>query len=193
MARVELTEALLRATPLPGNAEGDDKDARGAVPCVGGGAEVPGGILLAAGAALRAGGGKPQVAAARSVAAGLALAIPKARVTPLDETAAGEIEPAEGARIARRLGRCAAGVLGPGMLDEEGAGALEGAAEPRARLVIDAAALAGLRPLHAPPLAGRVAITPHAGEMARLLGVSRERVEADRRGAARGAPVRWWR
>lgn len=194
-ARVD--EALLRATPLPRHEEGDDKDARGAVLCVGGSAEVPGGVLLAAVAALRAGAGKLQIATVRSAAMGMALAVPEARVTPLDETEAGEIAAREGERLAKRLARCAACVLGPGMMDPEEAGklavaTLEGAAEGgKARFVLDAAALSGVwhlsGALRAGPLAGRVAITPHAGEMAHLLGVDRGEVERDRLAAAREA------
>ncbi len=191
-----VTEASLRAMPLPRHADGDDKDARGRVLVIGGGVEVPGGVLLAGIAALRAGAGKLQIATVRDVAPGLALAVPEARVTGLDQTAEGEIAGGDAARLARRACACDAVLLGPGMMGGEDAaaltaGLLRGCAEAGPFFVLDAAALHRLRncrdTLRGPALAGRVVITPHAGEMATLLGIERETVQADRLGAARRA------
>jgi hydroxyethylthiazole kinase-like uncharacterized protein yjeF len=99
-------------------------------------------------------------------------------------------------RLARRAAACDAVLLGPGMMGGGDAasltaGLLGGCTEPGPAYVLDAAALHRLRDcrdtLRAPALAGRVVITPHAGEMATLLGVEREAVQADRLGAARQA------
>ncbi len=192
----EITEELLRSMPLPRHGEGDDKDARGRVLVIAGSAEVPGGALLAAVAALRAGAGKLQVATVRSVATAMALALPEARVTGLEETSAGEIAVGEAERLAARGAGADAVLLGPGMMDVDCAGRLAAAilgrcAEVPASFVLDAAAMQALPDCRAAvrggPLAGRVVVTPHAGEMARLLGASREAVQADRLGAAREA------
>ena len=51
---VEVTEGTLHEWPLP--EPGSDKDARGEVLVVGGGARTPGGVLLAGEACLRVGG-----------------------------------------------------------------------------------------------------------------------------------------
>jgi hydroxyethylthiazole kinase-like uncharacterized protein yjeF len=191
-----VTEESLRATPLPRHGDDADKEARGAVLVIGGSVEVPGGVLLAGLAALRAGAGKLQIATCRSVAAGMALTVPEARVTGLDETPGGEIAAEEAGRLVERIARCDAALVGPGMTEAEAAARLtsrllEGCAEAGVPLVLDAAALHGLRDrreaLRGSGLAGRVVITPHAGEMARLLGVTRDAVLADRLGAAREA------
>lgn len=62
-----------------------------------------------------------------------------------------------------------------------------------ATLVLDAAAILALRLDDAllDPLDGRVVITPHAGEMASLLGVDKRAVEDDPRGVARDAARRF--
>jgi len=66
---------------------------------------------------------------------------------------------------------------------------LLGRMEPGPGIVLDAAALRGLRGCEEVLRrhAGRVVLTPHAGEMATLLGASREEVLADRLAAARRA------
>jgi ADP-dependent NAD(P)H-hydrate dehydratase len=191
----EVTPALLRTMPLPRHGDGEDKDARGRVLVIAGSTEVPGGALLAGIAALRAGAGKLQLAVPGSVAPGLALALPEARVTGTAETPAGEIAAAEADRLATRAGGCDAVLLGPGMMDGENAGALATGllarcAESGVPFVLDAAAMHRLRDCRGVlrgGLAGRVIVTPHAGEMATLLGVPRDAVLADRLGAAREA------
>jgi hydroxyethylthiazole kinase-like uncharacterized protein yjeF len=192
----EVDEALLRGMPLPRHMDGDDKDARGRVLVVAGSREVPGGALLAALGALRAGAGKLQVATAASVAPGLALALPEARVTGLPETEDGEVAPDAAEVLAQRVGQADSVVVGPGMMEGGlactlAARLLGHAAGTATRFVLDAAALHhpdALRTvLREAGLAGRVVVTPHAGEMATLLGIPRDAVLADRLGAAREA------
>lgn len=191
-----VSESLLRTMPLPQHREGDDKDARGRVLVIAGSAEVPGAALLSGLASLRAGAGKLQIATARSVAVPLALAVPEARVTGLQETQEGEISPDEAKRLAERIDQSDAVVIGPGMMDGDIAGRLthrllttSGASATR--FVIDAAALHRLGTfgpaIREGGTAGRIVITPHAGEMATLLGTSIEEVLSDRLGAARKA------
>lgn len=195
MSRPEpVTPELLRAMALPRHQEGDDKDGRGRVLVVGGSVEVPGAALLAGIGALRAGAGKLQMATCRSVAPHLAVAAPEARVSGLDETPGGGISPEEAERLAGRADRCDALLLGPGMMDQDDEAwllteRLLARMECGPCVVLDAAALpkldgggAALR-----PHAGRVVLTPHAGEMAKLLGVPKAEVEADPVGAARRA------
>jgi ADP-dependent NAD(P)H-hydrate dehydratase len=193
---VPVTDELLRTMPLPQHREGDDKDARGRVLVVAGSAEVPGAAMLSGLAALPAGAGKLQIATARSVAVALALAVPEARVTALEETPKGEIEPAEGGRLAERLGQSDSVVIGPGMMDGCTAGLLTrrlltACDAGNTRFVIDAAALHRLRDcenaIRDSGAAGRIVITPHAGEMATLLDLPIEEVLADRLAAARRA------
>ena len=106
--------------------------------------------------------------------------------------------PLKGASIPGRRGvgfrvraqRVDAVLIGPGMVEGEDTAALTSAlcatASANASLVLDAAALCGLRP-HAETvraLGGRIVMTPHAGEMAQLLDRSREEIEADPLSAA---------
>ena len=65
-----ITPELLRTMPLPQHEQGADKDSRGRVLVGAGSRDVPGAALLAGVGALRAGGGKLQVATVRSVARG---------------------------------------------------------------------------------------------------------------------------
>lgn len=183
-----VTAELLGRLALPQPSQQGDKEDRGRVLVVAGSTEVPGGALLAAVAALRAGAGKLQVATVASVAPHLGLALPEALVSGLAETAAGGIDPGAAEVLLPRMARCNAVLIGPGMMDEEAVAALvlrvlaglDGGADGPA-LVLDAAALTGLGAardlLHR--YGGRVVATPHAGEMAGLLGISREEVTAD--------------
>lgn len=189
---VNLTADLLRGRPLPRHGDDDDKEGRGRVLVIGGSVEVPGAALLAAVGALRAGAGKLQIATCRSVAPNLGLVVPEALVVGLPETAEGGIAPDAAESLVARADRCDAVLLGPGMEDQPAVDALAAALIAGTRrpvLVLDAAALMGLR-AHKDALrahAGRVVLTPHAGEMAGLLGISRDEVVADQAGTARRA------
>lgn len=185
----------LRAHPLPGFDAVSDKDARGRVLVAGGSREVPGGILLAAEAALRAGAGKLQVATVASVAPAMALRLPEARVIGLEETADGGVAPGAAGRLAELAGRVNALCLGPGMMEAEEAGALAAAllrAVPQPLcFLLDAAAICGLGPGATGRHAGRLVLTPHAGEMAQMLRRPRDLVEADPLTAGREAARRF--
>ncbi len=188
-----VSAALLRGMPLPEHREGEDKNSRGRVLVIGGSTEVPGAAWLSGLAALRAGAGKLQIVTVRSMAPHLALAMPEARVTGLAETPAGGIDPAEAGRLAGRTAGVDAVVLGPGMLDADAVASLTrrllAEAEGCPAFVLDAEALAGLRYCR-PALrrhAGRLVVTPHAGEMAGLLDLPKAQVEADPLGVARQA------
>src|SRR3954466_12454619 len=82
----DVDAALLRAWPLPTPTMQADKEVRGHVLILGGSREMPGAVILAATAALRAGAGKLTIATGNSVAQLVALALPEARVIGLSET-----------------------------------------------------------------------------------------------------------
>jgi hydroxyethylthiazole kinase-like uncharacterized protein yjeF len=182
----------LRAHPLPVPAADDDKTQRGTVQVVGGCSEVPGAVLLAGEAALRAGAGKLRMATVRSLAPHLAMAMPEALVIALDETPEGIIAPGAAQALLPRLNNCAALLLGPG-LPSDGAEPLVSTLleklETGRGLVLDAGALCDLvsRPELLRRHAGHSVVTPHAGEMASLLGIPKEEVSADPLAAARRA------
>ncbi|CAO3414910.1 NAD(P)H-hydrate dehydratase [Azospirillum endophyticum] len=195
-AEISVTARLLRGMPLPLPDGDGDKETRGRALVVAGSVPVPGGALLAGIGVLRAGAGKLQIATAASIAPHLGLALPEALVAGLPETPEGGIAAEAAGTLADRASRCDTVLIGPGMMDEAAVADLTADLLTRLergdrgpRFVLDAGALAGLgrdpAPLHRHE--DRVVITPHAGEMAGLLGCSREQVEADPLGTARRA------
>jgi ADP-dependent NAD(P)H-hydrate dehydratase len=183
MSAVEITRALLAGMPVP-QPEGGSKDERGRLLIVAGSREVPGAALLAGTAALRAGAGKLQIATAESVAVPLAIAVPEALVIGFPETQAGGIDGRSHERLHGAIERSDAVLIGAGMIEDDATADLTGALLRRAEsasFVLDAAALIHLAgdPDPVKSCDGRVVLTPHAGEMAQLIGRSREAVEAD--------------
>ena len=189
MTAIPIIDAdLLQTLPLPQPTAGS-KEERGRVCIIGGSREVPGAVLLAAMGALRAGAGKLQVATVESRAASLAIAMPEALVIGVQETPAGGVQAGAIDSMAARWSNSHAMLVGPGMVEEQDTHQilkflLDSIGE--AILVVDAGALpqitdlGGNLHLHA----GRIIITPHAGEMANLLGVNKDVVEADPTSAA---------
>ena len=185
---VAVTASLLRRWQLPKPGESADKSDRGVALVIGGAVEIPGAPLLAAVAALRVGVGKIQLAAPRSAATSLGVALPEARVFPLPESGDGFLDRKSGARAADCSRDADAILIGPGMLNDD---AIRGFMDEALRrfadqpLVIDAVAISALR-------GGRyrftgdtrVVLTPNAGEMAKLTGEKPESIEADPRGIA---------
>ncbi|MFL6254957.1 MAG: NAD(P)H-hydrate dehydratase [Pyrinomonadaceae bacterium] len=167
--------------PLPWPDEGGDKEERGRVLIVGGATEMPGAVILAATAALRAGAGKLQIATCRSIARAVAVAVPEARVFALPETRAGAVAVSGADEISRRAKEVNAVLIGPGMTDLGAAARLVRKVLPqigKAVVVLDAAALSCFtetpRCLH--DLDCKAVLTPHAGEMATMLGVDKSAV-----------------
>ncbi len=161
---------------LPRADDSHGKESRGSVLVVGGSAEIPGAVLLAGTAALRVGAGKLQLASVVSIAPWLALAMPEARVLPLPEAPEGEI-----AQLSPGLLQAAreadAMVIGPGSEATsqwwEDVRLLTNAA--RGTVVLDAGALGALAGNQ--EATRRCVLTPHAGEMASLTGLSLDEVE----------------
>ncbi|MBA2444246.1 MAG: NAD(P)H-hydrate dehydratase [Nocardioidaceae bacterium] len=184
-ARV-ITPMLLRKWPLP--AAEDDKESRGRMVVVGGGSETPGAILLAAEAALRAGGGKLQVVTGSRIAPHLALALPEALVRGIPDRSDGSLD-AESAQLVLELASEADVVLiGPGLVGKESVRSLTTSivTELRVPMVLDALSLAAVTDNHecVHHLAGNVVLTPNLSELAITLGWSRSQVEDDPAAAA---------
>ncbi len=182
--QTEITPAFLAGWPLPQHDDGDDKEGRGRIFVAGGSPEIPGALILSSLASLRAGAGQLKIATARSVARHVAAAVLEAWVVPLPETPGGGFDPACVGTLAEDASNANAVLIGPGMQDEEATSALLQALLPQVHaptVVLDAAALACLHDaphlLH--PLKGNVIVTPHAGEMAGILGRSKDEIKAD--------------
>ena len=184
----EIGPELLRAIPLPSLSAESDKEERGRVLVVAGGAAVPGAATLTGLAALRVGAGKLQLAATEQCAIALGMAVPEARIISTPMTPEGEIAGSDDLLAA--TARSDMVILGPGMMEGPGLGDLVErlvSAADNATLVIDAAAMSVLRPEGGAvkAAAGRLVLTPHAGEMAALLDCSKAQVLEDLAGAAR--------
>ncbi len=194
-ACIPVTPHLLRERGLP-PPEADSKDARGRVLVVAGCLEVPGAILLSAEAALRAGAGKVRIATCRDLAVPVGLAMPEARVLALPQSPDGRVSAEAAGVVIEQARACDAALIGPGMMDDgETSGLVRAllADPPAGALVLDAGAMAALAgdPARTHRLERPAVITPHAGEMARLLGVERSAIEADPLAAAREAAARF--
>lgn len=186
----------LRANPLPMPADNTNKNARGQVLVIGGSTLVPGGLILTAEAALRAGAGKVQIASVSSVTLGIGLAMPEVATIALGEIGDGDIDVAQFARLESSLAACDVVVLGPAMASSDAAADMTEEllsfldnAEQSPVLVLDAAALLSL-PKHRASVkkcAAPVLLTPHMGELAALLETEIADVENDPFGMVRKA------
>ncbi|QYF93910.1 NAD(P)H-hydrate dehydratase [Massilia sp. PAMC28688] len=197
---VTLDAAALRGWPLPMPSPGGDKEERGHVLILGGSREMPGAVILAATAALRAGAGKLTVATGSSVAQLVAMAMPEARVIGLRETAEGGFRHEAVAELNPLADRVSAILVGPGMQDEAATAALVRSLLPRLNgtsVVLDACAM-GI--ILNPDLDGEgapfrfeqpVVLTPHAGEMAHLTGKAKQDIAAAPDATAHAAARDW--
>jgi ADP-dependent NAD(P)H-hydrate dehydratase len=171
---VQVGPDLLHEWPLP--EPGSDKHARGTVLMVGGSSSVPGALMLAGEAALRAGAGKLQLATTRSVAEQVAVTVPEALVRRLDEDDSGDIAASAADEVVEQAESASALLLGSGMLRPHGAAALLAGIVPRVdaqAVVIDALASAYVTEDHSRlhHLRGGAVLTVNPREVARTLGV----------------------
>jgi hydroxyethylthiazole kinase-like uncharacterized protein yjeF len=181
---IELDDAALSAWPLPRPSHDDDKEARGRVLVIAGSAEMPGAAVLAGEAALRAGAGKLAVGAAATIAPWVAQQLPEARVIALPEDDDGGLRPDGLERLDKILAQTRAVLVGPGMPAGASTVRLVEALLDRLDglpLLLDAAAMdvVSRTPGAVLRFSGRVAMTPHAGEMAHLSGEAKESIECD--------------
>jgi ADP-dependent NAD(P)H-hydrate dehydratase len=197
----DLDAGLLRSWPLPIPSFDADKEERGHVLVLGGSREMPGAVILAASAALRAGAGKLTVATGNSVAQLVALAIPESRVLGLAENEAGGFTVEAVAALDPLADRVNAVLIGPGMQDEEATARLVHALLPRLHgtntsVMLDADAMGAI--LHPPRGVNPpfrfdvpVLVTPHAGEMAHLTGIPKDEIAGNADRIALEAAQRW--
>lgn len=173
-------EALLRRWPLP--SPRGSKDDRGRVVLIGGSVRNPGGALLAASAALRAGAGKVQVVTVAPCAIAMAVAMPEALVHGCPATSDGDLGPESVEVAAGYVKDADAVVVGPGILQAAAASPLlDGIRDLIGGvLVLDALALPWLSD-HLDgldDLAGRLVLTPNLQELALTLGCAEPKKQA---------------
>ncbi len=154
-----------------------------------------GAAVLAARGALRAGAGLATVALPATVAPPVLEGLPEAMTLPLPDDGAGAAGRGAAEAVLARLAGVRALVVGPGISSAPGAAELVGrlAAEVGLPLVLDADGLNALAGLPAPPAwrSAAVVLTPHPGELARLLAATTADVEGRRLEAAREAAERY--
>jgi hydroxyethylthiazole kinase-like uncharacterized protein yjeF len=186
-----VTPQFLQAHPLPNHEQEGDKQTRGRVLVLAGSVEVPGAALLAGLGVLRAGAGILQIATCQSTAPHLAMAMPEAMVVGCRETPGGGIDPANVSRLTELASGCDAMLIGPGMMDEAAAAELTSEMLKRVEtpvFVLDATAFSSLNAHEVPTRhAGKIVVTPHSGEMAKFLGLTRQEVDDAPLRAARKA------
>ena len=166
------------------------KGTYGRVLVIAGSARFRGAATLTCSGALRSGAGYVTLAAIEPVVAATAALTPGVTFEPLPEDG-GVIAKQAAPHLVELVNTTAATVLGPGLDRTDGTSVLirevlAGAAA-NSRLIIDADALNALAPLDdsIAESEAECVLTPHPGELARLLGSNAGTVNADRLTAAR--------
>jgi ADP-dependent NAD(P)H-hydrate dehydratase / NAD(P)H-hydrate epimerase len=169
------------AAILPEPSAESDKYRRGVLGLLAGSEQYTGAAVLCAGGAIRAGAGLVRLVSAAPAVAAVRLRWPEVVLTTYDPA-----HPAEGLKTA---GRVQAYAVGPGLgTDATAHDLLANVLASDLPVLVDADGLTvlsehlDLLPRHAPTL-----ITPHAGELARLLRADRADIEARRLHYARAA------
>jgi ADP-dependent NAD(P)H-hydrate dehydratase / NAD(P)H-hydrate epimerase len=180
---------VLREMPRRGAAS--TKFSSGNVFILGGASGLTGAPSMAALAAMRAGAGYVTVGAPASLELSFTVRLLEAMMVGLPESG-GALSPEAVGPALKAIGRADAVVLGPGLSKAKGARgfALEMFERIDVPLVIDADglnAMAGVFPEDLPQRPWPTVLTPHAGELGRLLGVDSAEVTAHRVAMAREA------
>lgn len=163
---------------LPRRSRNSHKGANGSVLVVAGSERMTGAAVLAATGALRAGAGLVTVAGGPEVCRAIQAQLPEAMVLPLTDAA----------DLLANQGRVDAMVFGPGLTPPVAQSLAAGLAPHWAKpVVLDADALGP----EMPAWPGPVVLTPHPGELGRMLGCSAGEVQADRWACARRAAERF--
>lgn len=175
---------------FPPRARQSHKGDYGHLLIVAGSTGMAGAACLAAAGALRSGAGLVTVAAPRSLVPVIAAKLTEAMTLPLPETRGGALGKGAGEELSRASGRFDVALIGPGLSRcAETAGMVRGlVASFRIPMLVDADGLNALA--EDSSTLGRasapVILTPHPGEMARLMGCGAGEVLRDRVGAASG-------
>jgi len=184
---------------LPRPTRESDKYRRGVVGLLVGSDRYTGAALLATGGAVHGGAGMVRLVTAQSAAAAVRLVHPEVVITELSlETSTRDanyqdLDLANAPGFPDNVGRVQAWVAGPGMgTDDAAAARLAAVLATGLPVLVDADGLTllaqyeNLLPRPAPTL-----LTPHAGELGRLLGVDPADIEARRLEFARQAATRF--
>jgi ADP-dependent NAD(P)H-hydrate dehydratase / NAD(P)H-hydrate epimerase len=173
---------------LPHRDEDTHKRAAGFAVVIGGSRAMTGAVSLMARAAYRSGAGLVAAAVPASILSVVQVAVREAVFAPLPETDAGTAAGGTD-RLSEILGQAGALAIGPGMTTDERTSAwirelVRGSEIP---VVLDADGLNAFagRGSELADRRAELVLTPHAGEFARLAGVSAKDLAADRVGHVR--------
>src|SRR5437588_2877712 len=154
-----------------------------------------GAAFLSATGAARTGAGLVRLLVADTIYPILAAKCTEVMATPVPEVAPGAIGHAAYDSVLRQMSTAEAGVIGPGLGRDRSTWRLilDLSLHAECPLVLDADAPNALADSARKKtrLGKNRVLTPHPGEMARLLGKTTESVQADRAGAARKAAKEW--
>ncbi|MCD6135917.1 NAD(P)H-hydrate dehydratase [Candidatus Bipolaricaulota bacterium] len=184
IARVAKKEWI--AEHLPVRRPDGHKGTFGHVLVVAGSLGMSGAAILTATAALRAGAGLVTVACPRSIQSIIATALPEAITIGLPDKD-GHLTGDSLAPLRDVLARADVLAIGPGLgrADATGAFVRSLIAEVKSPLVLDADGLFALNPETLKRIAGYAVLTPHPGEMSRLIERPADEIDADRIEVAR--------
>ena len=195
---VEWLDRQLASSLLPPRPADSHKGTFGRALLVAGSPQYPGAALLATSAATRSGAGLVELATESSVYGLVVGAVPEAIYTPLAERNSREFDSSESAgQVIDRAAAATSVLIGPGFGTSVQKSIFTRTLAKQAPclppLVIDADALNILAGTYLwwETLPQSTIVTPHPGEMARLLDQSTAEVQADRLGAARSAAEKW--
>jgi NAD(P)H-hydrate epimerase len=185
----EHEHALVPATALadiPRKSPSSTKYRAGSVLVVGGSRGLTGAPMLAALAAFRADAGYVTIAAPESTLPTIESRVLEAVKRPLPEDSAGRLLPRAADAVLEAAERADVVALGPGLGRSDGTRELVRILLERLRtpVVLDADALWELEPFERP---APTVLTPHSGELARLLGTSADELDAHRLESVRRA------
>jgi ADP-dependent NAD(P)H-hydrate dehydratase / NAD(P)H-hydrate epimerase len=183
---VAAAQAADIAAWLPRPGPESDKYRRGVLGLVAGSEQFTGAAALAAGGAVRGGAGMVRLVSAEAAAAIVRQSWPEVVITTTDapggSAGSSSGSATTGEQVIETAGRVEAWAAGPGMgTGEAAAGLLRAVLATGVPALVDADGITllgqhrGLLPRAEPTL-----ITPHAGELARLIGADRADVEAHR-------------
>lgn len=183
----EMVSALIPRRPAAGH-----KGTFGHVLVLAGAVGYSGAPVLAALGALHSGAGMVTLAAPEALRPGLESRLVEVMVEPLPTDENGRLSEGAWGRIEALLPRASAVVAGPGLGQSHGVAVvlqrlLSSVDKP---LVLDADGLNMIRLENLHDCRAPVVITPHPGEMARLIGGDASMVQANRLGAVRQAVAR---
>lgn len=191
----ELVDAARVAAMLPGRRYDAHKKSVGRVLIVAGSVGMTGAACLAAEATLRTGAGIVTLAVPRSLNDIFEVKLTEAMTVPMPETTSRSLDVAASRIVLEMCDSFDALVIGPGMSLENSTKELVRAlvAEVELPVVLDADGLnaltGGAEVLR--QRKGPTVITPHTGELSRLLGTEATTIEADRLAYTKRAAAEW--